>query len=235
MKLTNGRRPTELRNWFESARTYLSATQIDWDSPRAVSFLAAHFEGELAKWWTFQVSAHANDPVAGLHSATDLQKVAMAFHAERAPDEDARDEINGLRQTGSVLSYAHRLQDLLLHLPDRSEADKVHNFTSGLKPKVKTEVVLKKPKTLEEAIRLAAEADALLLQHGLLDKKTSEATPMDLGTATTTPSPSRPTKFKRLTPEERKELIRVGGCFWCRETGHRLKDCPTRPKRSSKN
>ena len=231
LRLVNGKRPTELRNWFESARTYLSATQIAWDSPRAVSFLAAHFEGELAKWWTFRVNAHANDPVAGLASATELQDAAMRFHAERAPDEDARDKIGKLRQLGSVLSYAHRLQELLLHLPDRSEADKVHNFTSGLKAKVKTEVVLKRPKTLEEAIRLAVEADALLLQHGLLDRRSNGAAPMELGSSSANPSNTK----GRLTRQEKDRLRKEGGCFYCRATDHMIKDCPVRPARETKN
>ena len=231
MRLVNGKRPTELRNWFESARTYLSATQIDWNSPRAVSFLAAHFEGELAKWWTFRVNAYDNDPVAGLATASELQDVAMRFHAERAPDEDARDKIIKLRQIGSVLSYAHRLQELLLHLPDRSEADNVHNFTSGLKAKVKTEVVLKRPKTLDEAVRLAVEADALLLQHGLLDKKSNNATPMELGSSSANPPATR----NRLTRQEKDRLRKEGGCFYCRSPDHMIKDCPTRPKREAKN
>ena len=228
MRRIDGKKPTALRNWFESAKTYLAAARIEWESLSAVSFLAAHFEGDLAKWWTFRVNAHDGDAFAGLTSASELQTVAMSFHAERAPDEDARDKISKLTQRGSVLSYAHRLQELLLHLPDRTEGDKVHNFTSGLKPKVKTEVVLKNPKTLDEAIKLAVEADALLLQHGLIGKKGDSAEPMELGSAKTTATSG---KYQRLSKDEKERLRKSGGCFYCRSTEHQIKDCPVRPER----
>jgi len=42
--------------------------------------------------------------------------------------------------------------------------------------------------------------------------------------------------FSRFTPftqKEREELIRKGGCFWCRKIGHVLKDCADRKRKIS--
>jgi len=33
-------------------------------------------------------------------------------------------------------------------------------------------------------------------------------------------------KFKKLTPAEKEELAKKGGCFYCRTTGHNAMNCP---------
>jgi len=33
-------------------------------------------------------------------------------------------------------------------------------------------------------------------------------------------------KFKKLTPAEKEELAKKGGCFYCRKTGHNAVNCP---------
>lgn len=32
-----------------------------------------------------------------------------------------------------------------------------------------------------------------------------------------------------LTPEERNRLMKTGGCFYCRQPGHVLANCPSKP------
>jgi len=46
------------------------------------------------------------------------------------------------------------------------------------------------------------------------------------------PAPTS-SRFTPLTQKEREELTRKGGCFWCRNTGHLLKDCPDRKRKIS--
>jgi len=45
-----------------------------------------------------------------------------------------------------------------------------------------------------------------------------------------TPSTSR---FTKLTQQEQDDLTKKGACFWCRKTGHMLKDCPDRKRKIS--
>jgi len=40
-------------------------------------------------------------------------------------------------------------------------------------------------------------------------------------------------RFTPLTQKECEELTQKGGCFWCRKTGHMLKDCPDRKRKTS--
>jgi len=41
------------------------------------------------------------------------------------------------------------------------------------------------------------------------------------------PAPTS-SRFTPLMQKEREELTQKEGCFWCRKTGHVLKDCPDR-------
>jgi len=38
--------------------------------------------------------------------------------------------------------------------------------------------------------------------------------------------PNTSSKFKKLTPAEKKELAKKVGCFYCRKTGHNAVKCP---------
>jgi len=37
-----------------------------------------------------------------------------------------------------------------------------------------------------------------------------------------------------MSDEERQKLMKAGRCFGCKETGHRYRKCPERPKRQDK-
>ena len=49
-----------------------------------------------------------------------------------------------------------------------------------------------------------------------------------------TDSPSQPGKMPRRGSEAYNELRNQGRCFYCKEEGHLIKNCPTRPKRTSR-
>jgi len=46
------------------------------------------------------------------------------------------------------------------------------------------------------------------------------------------PAPAT-SRFTKLTQQERDDLTKKGACFWCRKTGHVLKDCPDRKRKIS--
>jgi hypothetical protein len=60
-------------------------------------------------------------------------------------------------------------------------------------------------------------------------------TPRRSGNSRWTPSNSaKPAagNYPRLTPEERQRLQEANACFYCREPGHQVQDCPQRGRRS---
>jgi hypothetical protein len=60
------------------------------------------------------------------------------------------------------------------------------------------------------------------------DRNQTTHRPNDRTTNTSDPNSRIP-----LTAEERERLMKVGGCFYCREIGHVAPQCPTRPSRRS--
>ena len=73
-----------------------------------------------------------------------------------------RDEWAYLRQTTTVSDYYARLTQLAMQLGEVDEERLVDKFIRGLKPKTRTEVELRDPRTLEEASRIADRFDTIV-------------------------------------------------------------------------
>jgi hypothetical protein len=149
----------------------------------------------------------------------------------------ARDRLATLTMSGSVREYISDFRNIVLDIPRMAEDEKMDRFTRGLKPSLRREVDLKEPEKLEDAIRIAERLDASGREAG----KGSYGT--RFSDADDTPAPqsggprpmdmnaiNREQKFKPLTAEDRAELMAEGRCFYCREEGHTIKECPKRPK-----
>ena len=217
----NGKRSDFLRNWFEMLPIYLRVSGIDPESRDAVLFTVAHFEPPLTKWFINRKVASGGDEAAGFTNIAELRNACLDFHRERDPERTARDKLKKAYQAGSVLQYAHRLEEIFLSIPEHPKAAKVHDFVFGLKPRIREAVQLLEPKTFAEAVRIAQEKENA-------NPKAQGPAPMDvdLNAATTHPQPKKMNFKGPLTEEKRKLLQKMGVCFYCREQGHIVKDCP---------
>ena len=224
----DGKSPTQLRDWFDQSATALHTGGIDADSPQGVMFLASHFRGPLAKWWATRLR---HDPGrtnhAGYNNVEELRKAALAVHSERDPAETARDKLRGMSQVTSVLKLVHAIEEQHLYLPSRDEDDKIHDLVAALKPHIREKVVLERPKTFAAAASIAQEVDNAHF-YANRGRRSSGPSPMEVGALDT---PGSSTRFKRLTEQERADLRAKGGCFYCRQLGHQVADCPNRPAR----
>lgn len=217
----NGKRTDLLRNWFEMLPTYLRVSGIDPESRDAVLFTVAHFEPPLTKWFINRKLANGGDEAAGFSRISELREACLEFHRERDPERTARDKLKRAYQTGSVLQYAHRLEEIYLSIPEHPEAAKVHDFVFGLKPKIRESVQLLEPKTFSEAVRIAQEKE-----NANSDAQGPSPMDVDLHAATTAPGPKKPNLKGPLTAERKRLLRKMGACFYCRKQGHILSECP---------
>ena len=218
----NGKRSDFLRNWFEMLPIYLQASGMEPESKEAVLFAVAHFDPPLTKWFINRKQASGTE-TAGFGTISELRDACLDFHRERDPERTARDKLKRAYQSGTVLQYAHRLEEIFLSIPSHPEPAKVHDFVFGLKPRIREAVQLLEPKTFAEAVRIAQEKEnANPEPHG--------PTPMDvdLNAATTTTPHRRPNLKGPLTPGKKKLMRKMGVCFYCRKQGHMISECPER-------
>jgi hypothetical protein len=74
----------------------------------------------------------------------------------------ARANLDKITQTGSVKGYSAVFYQNMSYIKDMSPADQVHQFTRGLKPAVKLEVIKVKANNLTDAVNAAITAEAYL-------------------------------------------------------------------------
>jgi hypothetical protein len=74
----------------------------------------------------------------------------------------ARANLDKITQTGSVKGYSAVFYTNMSYIKDMSPADQVHQYTRGLKPAVKLEVIKVKANSLTDAVNAAIAAEAYL-------------------------------------------------------------------------
>ena len=146
-----------------------------------------------------------------------------------------------MRDREAVAAYTTYMKRLFMAIPDMSEGDKLDKYVHGLTTRLRTEVMLRDPKTVEEAAKYAATFEAALrLAHGPqyrtnnygYDRGTiihtrstaSEPTPMEVDAVekgnnkqqiTNRPFPNRSTDSNVI-------------CYYCKKPGHISRDCRKR-------
>jgi hypothetical protein len=165
------------------------------------------------------------------------------------PSRAARTELWSCSQTSSLADYTSRFRALCLQVDGLSKDEQADRFLQGLKPHLRKELLARQANTFTEMTLLATSLDqSMAFAHAA----TSHPTPNP--TAPTTAPTPRPSTYRAaalastdtaiptterigparkgpLTPELRLELQRLGGCFYCRQLGHTVANCPLRPAR----
>ena len=227
MSRISGKNTDVLRDWFDMLPTYLRAIRLNPDSAEAVLFVVSHFDNPLTKWFLAKKRLHGNSDTGGFSTIDELRSSCLEFHRGRDPAKLARDKLKQARQTSTVISYAHYLEDLFLALPSHDEGAKIHDFVFGLKPHIREAVQLHEPTSFISAVRLAQEKESAMHKGTQLPS----ANPSSLKSLSVKPAKSG-SRYPKLTPEERQRIIDNGGCLYCRQMDHLREDCP---KKKSSN
>ena len=88
----------------------------------------------------------------------------------------ARDRLASLRQTKLVQSYTYAFQSTILEIEDISELEKLDQFVRGLKERVRQEVEIRNPETIEEAMQIAERFDSITFQMRTLTFRVEKST-----------------------------------------------------------
>jgi Retrotransposon gag protein len=94
--------------------------------------VAKQFLGEEVRRWT-----RVQQDVSGW---TDLKERMRVYYEVPNKDKNIRDNLNKLRQTGSVAEYTNRFNHVVFQVEEMSQAHQAFHFVKGLKENVTLEV-----------------------------------------------------------------------------------------------
>jgi hypothetical protein len=123
---------SKLEDWIDQVELHMDLARIPRRDDIFRLAVAKQFLGEEVRRWT-----RMQHDVSGL---TDLKEMIRANYKVPINDKDIRDNLNKLRQTGSVAEYMNRFNHLVLQVEEMSQADQAFHFVKGLKANVKLEV-----------------------------------------------------------------------------------------------
>lgn len=232
----------ELEDWLFSVDAYFNAIGGVIPDDRRIAYVSGLLTGDARKW--FRTSQHLLQ-----QPGVTFDNFKAAFRTAFVPvnaGSNARDRLDDVRQTTSVLAYNAAFRSVLLEVPSSDPEDILHRYVKGLKPRIQTQVKLHNPATLDEAMTAADTADRVTVtgQGGNGNRYSGRPaytaryhgpTPMELGAVRATEGfgrrlqPPEQHVKTRLTPQERDYLLANNGCVYCRRLGHTVRDCRARP------
>ncbi|GJR36721.1 reverse transcriptase domain-containing protein [Tanacetum coccineum] len=154
----------ELTQWFERMETVFRISNCSMENQ--TKFSTCTLLASSLTWWNSYVMTVGHD-VAYAMTWTDLRKKMTDKYCPRNEMKKIETELWNLKVKGTdVIGYNQRFQELALlcvrMFPD--ESDKIERYVSGLPNMIHGNIVVSRPKTMQDAIEMATE---------LMDKKIS--------------------------------------------------------------
>ncbi len=143
-------------SWLFEMEQYMHLTEVSAD--RCVEFASAHFRGIATQWWrqVFNTRTSSNLP----RMTWDEFRTAFLYRF-RPYDSSrtARLRLRDIIQRSSVEEYNNAFLRQIELIDNMHPVDQVMQYTLGLKKSIQNDVDRERPKTLPEAMHLAAQAD----------------------------------------------------------------------------
>lgn len=158
-------------NWCHQMETYLTATDIQLDTTEAVNFAAGFLLDTALTWFRLHRKKVADGTATDWTSWNTFKDEILRRFQPIEPEQLARTKLLSLKQTKSVRSYADAFNQCLLEVPEYIEKDMVMRFVKGLQKDVRVHVQSQKPATVDAAIDLAIQMDAVLREADRDDRQ----------------------------------------------------------------
>jgi hypothetical protein len=255
-KTYDGSRFTDPDTWLFQFEQY--ANIVGLTNTEKVQLAATYLEGPAATWWESiyrEAEQRAANEELNLPTWTEFKQILVATFKPVNSSKMARDKLATLKQKTSVTAYNAEFMQLCIRAGNVSEAEKLDRYVRGLKTKVRMEVELWEPRTLQQAMTLAQRVDSItwrMEQNSFSNNRSpnfaqnvQQHVPMDLGTVQSEPdgigpqtdqlyAMNRTTSHKRFAPQmSREEFERCrqnGLCLKCKMAGHIARFCTATPE-----
>ncbi len=245
----------KITNWTFAVFQYMSLADIP--EQKQVLFASTLLTDEALSWFRYQFRDSTIDTNPILANWPLFQSALREYFEPPNNQRRLRDFWAQAQQNTTVSQYVAQLKDIALQLPTITAEEFLDKFIRGLKPRTRSEVELRDPQNIKEAIRAADRFDAILgsrqssrPSHNLQYHRPQYQVPYNQTTQHQRPRYQAPqnqapqyqghqsqgyqpmqlgsTNLTRLTPQDRECLRQQGLCFKCRKPGHMARDCPTR-------
>lgn len=230
-----------VRQWIFQVENYFDV--VGEPEARRVPYTTTLLRKNALLWWQ---SLQADERPAAFQ---DFKRVLIEYFQPLSATLVARDNLARLYQKSSVKSYIEEFKTQVLNIPDITDAEKLDKFRRGLKREVRLHVAFANPPTFDQAVSIAEQIDEVLYSHRGYNPRvytpnsrgtSSGLAPMDIGaiqagrTSAGASTSSGSSPYKRLSPEEKAELNRTNGCYYCRQVGHRALECPLKRQQKTR-
>jgi hypothetical protein len=224
----------QVQAWLFSLNLYFRAAGIVSERQK-IDYAVCLFQGHASQWYRLQcLRSTTGEPY---DTWDDLQQALEKQFTPVNSEKRARDRLATLRQTTSVRRYIQDFTNTCLEIPDLHPTEQYHRFVQGLKSDVRRELELHDLKDFDEAARIAERFDSISFAHRSTRPvgprpSYSRPEPMELDNMNIDRrrSSAAPNPPSRLTAEDRRRLRDTNSCFYCRQPGHIMANCPLRAK-----
>jgi hypothetical protein len=175
--LSGERDAVEVDNWLADVDHYFKVTSFPSDNQ--LDFAVTLFGNKAKTWWRRLQANKSSDVPKSWEELKDAVKVAFRPAGSYL---HARSQFASLYQSGSVVTYIEKFEELRLIIGDVSDAEGLDKFVRGLKTDVATHVRTHSPKDIAAAQEHALAYDEA--HHPMEARprwtRKSGATPMEL-------------------------------------------------------
>ncbi len=146
-----GDRKRNAQAWLWEMETYFEAVGLT--DPRRVLLAASQLRDDAVIWWK---SISSSTPI---RTWCEFKSAFLAQYQPVEGAETARMALDTLKQREQVSTYCNQFLAHRNHIPDMTVAEELFLFKKGLQEHIKTEVRMRQPKTLQQAMTVAMQAD----------------------------------------------------------------------------
>lgn len=191
---------------------------LDTDS-RAVFYAAANMKGMGLTYWRTYCNRAELGEVEPITRWGDFKTLFRNYFCHGNKAEVGRNKLRKLAQKSTVTAYNEYVMGIMLDLPNRDMGDLVNDYIQGLSDKIKLQVVLQQPKTIDWAMSTALQVESGVREAGFYVPPVGGGRPAW--------SNKQGSGFK--TPDVRVSVAGTSEgktCFKCGKPGHFKWQCP---------
>lgn len=207
---------------IESWASCMDAYVIEEAPDRALTVAASYLEKDAHVWYTtFKKTTTVN-------TWPELRAALISRFNPLNKTLAARDKLSKWKQMKDVASFNSDFLQIILDIPEITEAEKIDRYCRGLKNSIWEVLCTKEYERVEDVMTDALRVEAAKKGSRNLGNPTGSSRGQSFSGGTDGPAPMElgATHLVKLTPEERERCFREGRCLRCREKGHLAKECP---------